>query len=62
MARSSGLGMGEPQISPLRFQQLLSLEVPPSPLSSRPERSVVERSAAMRSSLGNVFVFFGLGS
>src|SRR5271168_2200620 len=29
------------------FQQLFSLEAPPSPLSSRPERSVVERSAVL---------------
>src|SRR3984885_4687794 len=28
-----------------RFPALLSLEAPPSPLSSRPERSAVERSA-----------------
>ena len=27
------------------FQQLLPLEAPPSPLSSRPKRSAVERSA-----------------
>jgi hypothetical protein len=35
--------------------QLLSLEVPLYPLSSRPERSVVERSAVQRLFLGNVF-------
>jgi hypothetical protein len=28
----------------LLFSKLLSLEAPPSPLSSRPERSAVERS------------------
>jgi hypothetical protein len=31
------------------------LEAPPSPLSSRPERSVVEGSAVPRTSPGNVF-------
>jgi hypothetical protein len=36
-------------------QRLLSLEAPPSPLSSRPKRSEVERSAVQRSLLGNVF-------
>jgi hypothetical protein len=30
---------------PETVQQLLSLEAPPSPLSSRPERSVVEGPA-----------------
>jgi hypothetical protein len=30
--------------------------VPPSPLSSRPERSAVERSAVHRTLLGNVFL------
>jgi hypothetical protein len=36
-------------------QQLLSLEAPPSPLSSRPRRSAVERSAVRRLLLGSVF-------
>src|ERR1700721_3090690 len=36
-------------------QQPLSMEAPPSPLSSRPERSVVEGSAVLRTHLGNVF-------
>ncbi len=31
------------------------LEAPPSPLSSRPERSAVEGPAVRRLSLGNVF-------
>jgi hypothetical protein len=35
-------------------QLLQSPEAPPSPLSSRPERSAVERSAVRRSLLGNV--------
>jgi hypothetical protein len=34
-------------------QQLLSLEAPPFPLSSRPERSVVERSAVRPSAFSN---------
>ena len=54
MGRSSGLGMRKPQIvTSLRFrrdekrtpfQQLLFLEAPLYPLSSRPKRSEVERS------------------
>jgi len=36
-------------------QQLLFPEAPPSPLSSRPKRSAVERSAVQRSFPGNVF-------
>src|ERR1700721_1517662 len=36
-------------------RQLQLQEAPPSPLSSRPERSVVERSAVSAVLLGNVF-------
>src|SRR6202044_2507641 len=37
-------------------EQLLFLEAPPFPLSSRPERSVVERSAFQRSPLGRLLL------
>jgi hypothetical protein len=39
----------------LLFQQLLSLEASPSPLSSRPKRSEVERSAVSGSFLEMFF-------
>jgi hypothetical protein len=47
MVRGRGLGLEKAQVPPLRCasaQQLNSLEAPPSPLSSRPKRSAVERS------------------
>jgi hypothetical protein len=52
MARSRGEGnrnrLSAPWVShlahPVSVQQLLSMEAPPSPLSSRPKRSAVERS------------------
>src|SRR6202034_4093361 len=40
---------------PLLFTNYNPREAPPSPLSSRPERSAVERSAVQRSSHGDVF-------
>jgi hypothetical protein len=41
--------------TPISVQQLLSLEAPPSPLSSRPERSAVERPLCGCSSLEMFF-------
>jgi XapX domain-containing protein len=53
MVRSTGLW------ATASVQQLLSLEAPPSPLSSRPKRSEVERSAVQRLCRGNVFRLAG---
>jgi hypothetical protein len=49
------VGPAAEQMKTVSVQQLLSLEAPPSPLSSRPKRSEVERSLCGCSFLGMFF-------